>query len=255
MTHWTEATFVERADVFADSLEGRVESAPDEVDDIRSLVASHDVEPETVLDVACGIGRHAIEFAASGLSVHGVDLSPTYVESARERAAEAGVEESTTFDVGDMRELPPGNRRYDLVTNCWTSFGFFDDATNEAVAAGFFDCVNDGGAVVLELANKEGILSGFCESSVTESDGTLYTERREYSPETGRISSDVTVFRETDSGYDCAGEISWDLRLYSPAELCRILERAGFGSVHCYGGLDGRDLDRESTRMAIVATP
>ena len=255
MAHWTEETFVERADVFADSLERRVESAPDEVDDIHSLLASHDVEVETVLDVACGIGRHAIEFAASGLSVHGIDLSPAYVETARERAAEAGVEATATFDVGDMRELPPDERRYDLVTNCWTSFGFFDDATNEAVAAGLFECVNDGGAAVLELVNKEGILAAFCDSSVTESDGTLYAERREYTPETGRLSSDLTVFRETDSGYDLAGELSWDLRVYGPAELRRILERAGFGSVHCYGGLDGRELDRESTRMAVVATP
>ncbi len=255
MTHWTEEMFVEHADVLERTMEGRVEGADEEVDNLLDLVGEHDIHPETVLDVACGIGRHTVEFATRGLTVRGLDISPTYVESARERAAEADVADAVTVEVGDMRELDALEGSYDLVTNMWTAFGYFDEATNEAVAAGFRERVADDGALVLELANKEFMLGDYRESSAGLDDGDLYVERREYTPETGRIETTFALFQEEDEGYEFLGEVEWDLRLYGPAELRRLLERAGFSDVSLYGGLDGSPLERESNRLVVVAEP
>jgi hypothetical protein len=47
--------------------------------------------------------------------------------------------------------------------------------------------------------------------------------------------------------------MTWDLRLYGPAELRRLLERAGFEAVHLSGSLDGAALERESSRLVVVA--
>ncbi|WP_435359389.1 class I SAM-dependent methyltransferase [Haloarchaeobius sp. DFWS5] len=255
MSHWTEDAFVDRPETFAVSLHQRVGEADDEVEDLLSLVAEHGVVPETALDVACGIGRHAVEFADRGIAVRGLDISPAYVETARDRAADAGVPSQTDFVVGDMRELDAVGGEYDLVTNLWTAFGYFDDATNEAVARGFRRCVADDGILVMELANKEATMANYQNSAALLADGVLHTERREYTPETGRMESEVVLFRETEDDYETIGELSWDLRLYAPAELRRLLERAGFSSVSCYGGLDGSVLERESSRLVVVAEP
>lgn len=278
MTHWTEEMFLERGDVFRPLLERRADSAAEEVDALLALLADeHDREPETALDVACGVGRHAVELAGRGLEVTGVDLSEAYVEAARERAAAAGVGECTTFVVGDMRELGAAvDGRFDLVTSMWTSFGYFDDATNEAVAAGLAERVGDGGALVLELSNKEGVLADFVSSAASEVDGSLHAERREYDPERSRMAVTLTVFDRAggdgrtdgeeqaggddsaggaEPAYDLRGEVEWDVRLYAPVELRRLLERAGFGSVACYARLDGEALSRESPRLVVVAEP
>lgn len=41
---------------------------------------------EKVLDLACGFGRHALEFARRGYDVTGVDITPEYVAYANEQA-------------------------------------------------------------------------------------------------------------------------------------------------------------------------
>lgn len=254
MSHWTEEMFVEHAELFERTMRGRVEEADEEAEHLLELVADHGVEPGSALDVACGIGRHTVELAGHGLEVRGVDISPVYVESARERAAEAGVADRVTVEVGDMRELDAVGGTYDLVANMWTAFGYFDDPTNEEVAAGFRERVADDGALVLELANKEFLLSDYRDSSAGVMGGDLYVERRAYTPETGRMETTFTLFRE-DDGYEFLGEVEWDLRLYAPAELRRLLERVGFSRVSLYGGLDGSTLERESSRLVVVAEP
>ncbi|MFT5514620.1 MAG: SAM-dependent methyltransferase [Rhodothermales bacterium] len=77
----------------------------------------------TVLDIGCGRGRHAVDFAVRGHVVTGLDLSPRSLEAAQERAAEADVEVS--FVRGDMRTAIGG--QFDLVVNLFTAFGYFED--------------------------------------------------------------------------------------------------------------------------------
>jgi SAM-dependent methyltransferase len=75
----------------------------------------------TLLDVACGTGRHAIEFAGLGYEVTGVDYSVELLERARENAAQAGVE--IQFLLQDMRTLDLGER-FDVVTCLFDSIGY-----------------------------------------------------------------------------------------------------------------------------------
>ena len=59
-----------------------------------------------VLDVGCGWGSFAIHAAQRhGVHVTGITLSPPQTETARRRAAEAGVGDRTDFRVVDYREL------------------------------------------------------------------------------------------------------------------------------------------------------
>src|SRR5258705_1899833 len=46
---------------------------------------------DRVLDVPCGAGRHALELAARGFAVTGVDLSKGQIDMARAAAAASGV--------------------------------------------------------------------------------------------------------------------------------------------------------------------
>jgi SAM-dependent methyltransferase len=65
---------------------------------------------ERLLDVACGAGGFMQSAAGRGLDVVGVDVSPTAIELARARLAEA------ELHVGDAQELPFADSSFDLVT-------------------------------------------------------------------------------------------------------------------------------------------
>ncbi len=64
-----------------------------------------------VLDAGCGTGALAVELARRGADVLAIDLSPTLVGIARERAIESSVRGSVEFRSGDM--LDPALGRFD----------------------------------------------------------------------------------------------------------------------------------------------
>ena len=70
----------------------------------------------TVLDVACGRGRHAILLARAGFDVHAVDRNPEAIAQLRELADQLGLTISTQQI--DLETSPPpdlGSRKYDVV--------------------------------------------------------------------------------------------------------------------------------------------
>ena len=66
-----------------------------------------------VLDIGCGLGDNAIYLARRGHPVTALDGSPTAIERARQRAADAGVK--VTFGVVDATDLTGYENRFDTV--------------------------------------------------------------------------------------------------------------------------------------------
>lgn len=255
MTHWTEAVFVDRPGLLRPDLEARVEDADEEVDALLELLAEeHGLEPGSALDVACGIGRHAVPLAERGIEVTGLDISPSYLDRARELADGAGVANSIRFVRGDMRQLGVVDGSFDLLTNIWTSFGYYDDGTNREVLEGMAERVADGGALVLELVNRDGVTgAGYEASGAFELDDVFVAETREYDPATARMTTERELFEPAEEGYDHLGTMTFEVRSYAPVELRERLLDAGFEAVSLYEDLDGDPLTAESSRMVAVA--
>lgn len=69
---------------------------------------------ERILDLACGFGRHSLEFARRGFSVVGVDITKAYVEDA---ARQAEIENlSAEFLLMDIRDIN-FSEEFDVVLN------------------------------------------------------------------------------------------------------------------------------------------
>lgn len=75
-----------------------------------------------VLDIPCGVGYGTSLLAGAGARhALGVDVSPDTIDEARERAGDFA-----DFVVGDLRDLPPEDRSFDLVT-CFETIGIGAD--------------------------------------------------------------------------------------------------------------------------------
>ncbi|HEM62040.1 MAG TPA: class I SAM-dependent methyltransferase [Chloroflexi bacterium] len=73
-------------------------------------------ESKYVLEVGCGVGATASYLAKNvGCRVLGVDIRPTMVERARERAARDGVGDKVEFRVADATELAFEDATFDVV--------------------------------------------------------------------------------------------------------------------------------------------
>lgn len=113
-----------------------------------SIAAMHDdlvrrLEPqpgERWLDVGCGTGAVAMRAARAGADVTGLDLSDVMIATARQRAADEGLEIS--YDVGDAEQLPYPDAEFDVVSS---SVGLFLAPDHEAVASELVRVVRPGG--------------------------------------------------------------------------------------------------------------
>lgn len=80
---------------------------PDE--NLVSYLDSGLLEPGRALDLGCGPGRNAMHLADKGFAVDAVDLSPTAIAWARERAGDADIRflcgDAFTLDLGEPYDL------------------------------------------------------------------------------------------------------------------------------------------------------
>ena len=74
--------------------------------EVDFLIDALDLAPgDRVLDVGCGPGRHALEFARRGIRCVGVDISERFVEVAGAQAEAESLADLTVFVRGDARSL------------------------------------------------------------------------------------------------------------------------------------------------------
>jgi cyclopropane fatty-acyl-phospholipid synthase-like methyltransferase len=69
---------------------------------------------EKILDLACGFGRHSLEFARRGFSVTGVDITKAYIEDATKTAESESL--NAKFILSDIREVD-FYEEFDVVLN------------------------------------------------------------------------------------------------------------------------------------------
>src|ERR1700722_15263287 len=71
--------------------------------------------PSTIFDVGGAEGAYALPLAADGHAVHLIDPLPAHVEAARRASAAQEPSSLASAEVGDARELPPGEGIADVV--------------------------------------------------------------------------------------------------------------------------------------------
>ena len=96
------------------------------------------------LDLACGTGAVAERAAAAGAHVTGLDLAPILIETAKERAAELGLE--IDYVVGDVEQLALDDASYDKVSS---TCGIMFAPDHEAAARELARITRPGGRIAL----------------------------------------------------------------------------------------------------------
>jgi tellurite methyltransferase len=79
---------------------------------VQAVPLLHQRGVQTVIDIGCGVGRHALYLADQGFTVTGIDLSRSGLDVARQAASSAGV--TIDYRTGDFTDIPAEVRSFDL---------------------------------------------------------------------------------------------------------------------------------------------
>ncbi len=240
MAHWTEELFVNHPELFQRNFEFRIEHVHLEVDYLLEKLKEHGFKTGRILDMNCGIGRHAVELAKRGIEVVGTDISPHYIDVAAKRAEEAGVSEKAAFRVADMRQIAPSlssEKPFDGIICMWTSFGFYDDATNDDVLKQCFGLIKPGGFFFLDIINRDWLVANFADSGYHSVGDMIVLEERNFDILASRNFMKWTYLEpQGEENYRSEKPVTLDHRVWSLHELVALFEKAGFKHGAVYSG-------------------
>jgi SAM-dependent methyltransferase len=198
----------------------------------------------SILDAPCGHGRIASRLTAAGMKVTGVDITPAYLELARDHPGDV------TYVQGDLRQLPVDGP-FDAVV-CWlNSFGYYDDPDCHRVLSEFHRVLRPGGTLAVDTMHHDGGVRHFTPAPdgviVRRGDDTM-VELSTFDPVTGRMTVERTVHRDGKTRH-----ASYFVRLPTPPEWVVWLDAAGFHDVRFRGG-GGGPLELDNWEMVVTAT-
>ncbi|WP_439880772.1 SAM-dependent methyltransferase [Pontibacter sp. MBLB2868] len=116
----------------------------------RLLTYLHPKPHEKILDLACGKGRHSVYLNQNGYDVTGLDLSEQSIAFAKKFE-----NNRLHFDVHDMRQVYKPEY-FDFILNLFTSFGYFENETENVVAlCATTESLKHGGKIVIDFMNTD----------------------------------------------------------------------------------------------------
>ncbi len=196
-----------------------------------------------ILDAACGRGRHAITMHELGYDVTGIDIAEQNIEFAN-KYAEAGLE----FMVHDMRNLLYTNY-FDVVSNLFTSLGYFDSARGDARAIETFaKALKPKGLLIIDFFNAHKVIKNFSSTPIhLEVEGIKFTTQKEIL--NNHIYKHIEV---NDMGK--MYHFKESVRLMMDTDFEAYFEANNLNLLHAYGDYGLNAFDKEkSDRLILVA--
>jgi SAM-dependent methyltransferase len=195
-----------------------------------------------VLDLACGAGRHLREFRRNGVRAIGLDLSHFLLL----RAAASGA----PLVRGDMRALPIGTATCDLVTNFFTSFGYFADAQEDLqVLHEVSRILRPGGAFAFDFLNADHVRGGLPSRDEKVVEGRSVVQVRSLTDDGRTVEKRIEILGPADP----IPHIFYErVRLYSQAELTEMLAISGLRVLHRFGSYSGEPPGPDAQRVILI---
>ncbi len=201
----------------------------------------------TLLDLGCGRGRHAITLAKNGYKITGVDLSPKSIQTARANSEMLNLQ-NVEFAIGDMRD--PLDQTFDAVLNLFTSFGYFrSDDENKKVIKNMTDMTKTGGRVIIDYMNADKVTNSLKPAEEGELEGAEYQIRRFIDGDT--IVKEITFNK---AGNQRNVKFEERVKAYRTDWFNRAFHECGLAKVGFFGTYTGEPFDPENSPRLIMIT-
>ena len=217
----------------------------DDAEKLLNLILKeiHLTKHSYILDAACGAGRHSIFLSSKGFNVIGFDLSKTLLMQAKKDASEKNIK--LNLFCADIRKIY-FKRKFDLVLNLFTSFGYFDnDEENFSFAENIIDSMNFGAVYVFDYLNKEFLLNNLVNESIRNIGDRQIIEKRSFQGE--RIIKEIEIRNggKKNSYFE-------SVHLYDETFIIDRFEKIGYKTGKIFGDYEGHSFDRVISPRLII---
>tara|TARA_B110000046_G_C13026511_1_gene414455 strand:- start:19412 stop:20152 length:741 start_codon:yes stop_codon:yes gene_type:complete len=194
---------------------------------------------DSILDLACGKGRHSIFLNSLGYDVTGLDLSKNSIEHAKTNESE-----SLHFEVHDMRDVY--ETQFEIVLNLFTSFGYFqDEMDNFKVIQTIKSSLKQNGIGVIDYMNSPLVIDNLIAHNSYESDGIKFELKRNYKD--GFITKNIEVNDDWNSFH-----FEEKVRAFTFQDFETMLSNAGLHLLDCFGSYKLEPFNNKTSERLIL---
>ncbi|MEU2794349.1 methyltransferase domain-containing protein [Streptomyces sp. NPDC007100] len=181
-----------------------------------------------LLDAPCGHGRHANVLASRGFSVVGIDRDERFLAMAADEARTMGVD--VDYRHLDLREMT-FDAEFDAAVSWYSSFGYFDDATDRDILSRYRRALRPGGRFLLDMHSPYRHIPSVLANHEMHVDvlrrGTdLAIDIQELDAEASRYYAEKVTIRE--------GKVErarYSVRMFTAPEILEWFRTAGFSDA------------------------
>ena len=194
---------------------------------------------DTILDLACGKGRHAKYLYKQGFDVTGVDLSEESIQHAKQYE-----KPGLHFEVHDM--CLPYSKQFDAVFNLFTSFGYFEnEEDNLRTIKSIKTELKPDGYGVIDFLNVELAIKNLVPSEKKKMGNILFHIEKYL--ENGYIVKNI---RFSDDGEDYF--FTERVRALTLADFQSYFEEASIELKHTFGDYHLNKFDKNTSERLIL---
>ena len=208
--------------------------------------------PELVLDLGCGTGKMTLELSSRGYDMTGIDYSPDMLDVARDAAEEQGAD--VLWLCQDMREFELYGT-VDLTVSC---LDCINHLTRPSDVEKTFKLVHNylipDGLFIFDINGKYKFENIYADRSyVMEEEGGVCIWQNCYDEKKKICDFYITLFEECDDGrYERYDEEQRE-RMYTLAEMKRMLEKSNLEFIGAYSDFEFTEATDMDERIYIVA--
>lgn len=181
-----------------------------------------------ILDAPCGHGRHANELAARCYDVVGADRDERFLSRARRSASDLGVK--VDYRNLDLREMN-FQAEFDAAFSWYSSFGYFDDATDRDILRRYRLALRPGGRFLLDMASPYRLVPSMAGNRGT----STYVRRRGADIALDIIELDAAASRHYAERITIRGgrhqRYRYCVRMFTAPEIIEWFTTAGFAEA------------------------
>ena len=194
---------------------------------------------QTMLDLACGKGRHSIQLNKMGALVEGCDYSENSIRHAKQFE-----NDRLQFFTHDMRNKLP--KSYDYIFNLFTSFGYFETLDeHQTTLRHIYNGLNEKGLFIFDFMNTEYVLNHLVAEETIQKESVYFHIKRELID--GIITKNIS-FEANGNLHEYHEEV----RTLHPDILIDMMKSCGFSVQEKFGNYQLAPFDLHTSNRFIL---
>jgi SAM-dependent methyltransferase len=246
--NWSNILFVEYPHLFLPELENQQSQSESEVNGLCRVFDEFRIGTRSrILDLSCGIGRHAISLAKRGYQVVGYDPSRYFLEKARQHVKYellGNTQENIRFYEGEINRVAEvlsdkSEGNFNAIISMFNSLGYTKTEEDLKLFKDILGLATPGGILVTETENRDWRIRNFLPYVNYDYGKLQLNESWKFNLENSTAESISKYYEKdpTNNSLRLLLDIPTHMRLYSLHEMKEILNKSGWIFQKSYGSI------------------